>query len=161
MMNLYRLLFVGFLVISGCASVDSSMQADMPKGSIKLSANVDGSGKSCILGIKETTGWQDFELGDTNCSNDEARYFALDNVPSATQIRFDGIPCKSDRNQWSFKIKTIVQPTTTRRINLRELQTAVLGSIVVRGVMYIENNRPGEYNDGKLSCVKVLRSALP
>lgn len=161
MMSLYRLLFVGFMVIAGCADTNSSVQADMPKGVIKLSANQDGSGKSCALEIKEITGPQYFHMADTSCKSDEARFFMLENVPSATEIRFDNYGCPEGDTGWYFKIKTIVHPTTTRRVNLRELQGSAVGSIVVKGVVLIDEHDGDKYSDGKLSCVVVWRSAQP
>ncbi|WP_157061555.1 hypothetical protein [Pseudomonas sp. P97.38] len=160
-MDFFKVLVIGFIFLSGCTGNNSSMQADMPKGVIKLSANEDGGGKSCALEIKETTEAQYFNMGGTSCTNDEARYFMLENVPSATVIRFDDKKCDDSGHNWYFKIKTIVHPTTTRRINLRELKDALDGSIVVKGVMLVEKNEPDEYGDGKLSCVVVWRSALP
>ncbi|WP_413792215.1 MULTISPECIES: hypothetical protein [unclassified Pseudomonas] len=160
-MNISKVILIGLMVIAGCVDAASSMNADMPNGSIKLSANEDGGGKSCVLKIKETTEAQYFSLADTGCTNDEARYFALDNVPSATLIRFDDIRCNQTDHNWYFKIKTIVHPTSTRRINLRELQGAATGSIIVKGVVLVERKYPGDYQDGKLSCVVVWRSAQP
>lgn len=159
-MNISKMLFIGFIVISGCVS-NSIMAADMPEGSIKLSAEADGGGKSCVLKIRETSAMQIFKMKDTTCTNDEARYFALDNVPSATRIRFDGAPCGTHRDQFAFLIKTIIHPISTRRINLRELKDSTEGSIVVAGVVLVEKKYESDYGDGKLSCVLVWRSATP
>ncbi|WP_434703515.1 hypothetical protein J3P85_21830 [Pseudomonas sp. Z1-12] len=160
-MNISKMLVIGFMVISGCIDASSIMAANMPQGLIRLSANADGGGKSCTLTIKEQVEPQYFSMKDTSCTNDEARYFVLDNVPSATQIRFDGAPCSFGHHEWYFKIKTIVHPTTTIRMNLRQLKDAPDGSIVVKGVVMLEKEKPGDYSDGKLSCVVVWRSAVP
>lgn len=161
MMNISKMLVIGFMVISGCIDANSIMAENMPQGSIKLSANADGGGKSCTLIIKETSVVQNFRMENTPCTNDEARYFALENVPSATQIRFDDSPCDKYHDQYMFTIKTIVHPTETRRINLRELRDARVDSIIVKGVKLVKKDNEGGFNDGKLSCVKVWRSALP
>ncbi|MBO1539981.1 hypothetical protein [Pseudomonas sp. OA65] len=159
-MSISKMIFVGFMAVFGCLG-NSIMAADMPQGIIKLSANEDGGGKSCALIIREGTAVQNFYMGNTACANDEARYFALENVPSATLIRFDDSPCDKYADQYMFTIKTIVHPTETRRIGLRELKDARVDSIIVRGVQLVKKENEGGFQDGKLSCVKVWRSALP
>ncbi|WP_212799387.1 hypothetical protein [Pseudomonas sp. St316] len=158
-MNISKVIFIGFMLIAGCVDINSSMQADMPTGVIKLSADEDGGGKSCALTISNTApDPQRFNMASTSCKNDEARYFALENMPSTTRIRFDNKQCNEAGHDWYFLIKTIVHPTTTRRINLRELKDSAEGSIIVRGVMLVEKNLASEYQDGKLSCVVVWRA---
>jgi len=160
-MNISKMLVIGFWVISGCVEANSTMAVDMPRGIIKLAENSDGSGKSCTLDIQETSAAQYFPMRDTSCGNDNATFFKLENVPSATQIRFDGAPCHFGNHEWYFRVKTIIHPTETIWVNLEDLRGLPLLSVVVKGVLLETRNKPDNYSKGKLSCVVVWRSELP
>ncbi|MGN8276985.1 hypothetical protein [Pseudomonas sp. SMN5] len=159
MMNFSRILFIAFMVVAGCADTSSPMQADMPKGYIRFSEKPDGGGDGCTLPTNVTTY---YNMQYHGCKNDQMTYIQLDNVPSATQIRFDSEKCDTDTDRWYFKIKTIVHPTTTRWIDLHEFASAAEGSIVVKGVVLLEKKtNTSEPIKGKLSCVRTWPSALP
>ncbi|MBT2341825.1 MULTISPECIES: hypothetical protein [Pseudomonas] len=158
-MNLSRILFIGFMVISGCADTPSSMQEDMPKGVIRFSEKPEGGGDACSLPTDVHTY---YNMQYHGCKNDQMTYIQLDNVPSATEIRFDSEKCDTSTDRWYFRIKTIVHPTTTRWIDLHEFASAAVGSVVVRGVVLLEKKTDtSEPIKGKLSCVRTRPSGLP
>ena len=159
MMNLSKIMFVGFMVISGCVGGYSVMAADMPKGYIRFSEKAEGGGDGCSLPTDVQTF---YNMQYHGCKNDQMTYFQLDNVPSATYIRFDSEKCDADKGEWYFRIKTIIHPTTTRWIDLHELASTPEGSIVVRGVVLVEKKIDTSVPiKGKLSCVRTWPSLQP
>lgn len=158
-MNLSKIMFVGLMVISGCLDANSIMAADMPIGTLKLAQNSDGGGDSCSLTTAEDTY---YNMQYHGCKNDQMSYFQLSNVPSATEIQFDSEKCSGGSHRWTYRIKTIVHPTTTRWISFAELKGAQVNDIVVKGVRLISREDDGGVSPtGKLSCVRTKPSPLP
>ncbi|WP_148272472.1 hypothetical protein [Pseudomonas ogarae] len=158
-MNLSKIMFIGFMVVSGCVDANPSVRADMPKGHIKFSEEAEGGGDSCSL---PTDVRAYYSMQYHGCRNDQMTYFQLDNVPSATTINFESERCGGSEHKWYFIIKTIIHPTTTRWIDLRELASAPEGSIAVRGVVLVEKKiDTSEPIKGKLSCVRTWPSLQP
>jgi hypothetical protein len=159
MMNISKMLVIGFMVISGCMDANSIMAADMPQGRIHFSENSDGGGDTCSLpaSVKDF-----YKMQYHGCKNDQMTYFYLDNVASATTIRFESERCEGTTQEWNFEIKTIVHPITTRRISFFELRDAAVGSIVVKGVVLVSKKTDTSVPiKGKLSCVRTTPSAQP
>jgi hypothetical protein len=149
------------------------MAADaMPDGLIKFAGHADGAYKPCSLALK--SGEYIFNAPDDyDCTNDRMNYFQLDTAPSATLITFYNQSLKAEgkcdeasgvsTDGWKYTIKTIKHPTTTRWISINELHLAELDDIIVAGVVLVSKDERGSNDDriDELSCVKVVRSALP
>ncbi|MCP1457447.1 MULTISPECIES: hypothetical protein [Pseudomonas] len=158
-MNLSKVIFVGFVVISSWVGGYSVMAADMPKGVVKFSEREGGTGDSCSLPT-DKDGYYDMQY--YGCKNDQMTYFQLDNVPSATTIRFESERCDGSTQEWNFEIKTIIHPITTRWVNLEELKSIPEGSVAVRGVVLVKKKTNTSVPiKGKLSCVRTKPSAQP
>ena len=159
MMNISTMLVIGFMVISGCIDANSIMAADMPSGTLRLAENSDGSGDSCSLTTKDNTY---YNMEFHGCKNDQMSFFKLDTVPSATEIQFDSEKCSGSTHRWTYTIKTIVHPISTRWISFAELKDAQVDEIVVKGVRLISRQDDGGVSPkGKLSCVKTRPSPQP
>lgn len=103
-----------------------------------------------------------------NCSNDEARWFKLVGVPSATYFTFYDHPsCEYGHNQnFVFKLKTVKNNLTmTEPVSLESLRGVTDGAIVpgAPGVRMESKDLDGGNDQikGKLSCVKITRSPIP
>ena len=126
---------------------------------LKLSRDEDGGGNSCSIPIIR----KDIQLGDDayGCENDDMRWFQLDTVRSATLIVFESEDCDKEGG-WVYKIRTYIDPITTERHSIDNLEGQTEGAILTRGVLvdYIRKHE-GSINKGKLSCVRIYPSELP
>lgn len=165
-MNFIKMLMMGVAIAASLTGAQGLMAADeMPNGSINFAGHEDGSYKPCSLELK--TG--EYLFGDGTCTNDRANYFQLDNAPSATLITLYSeselsrwcSPNSGFKTGWQYKLKTIKHPTTTKWIKIDDLHSRDVGEIVVPGVILeAKYEKDGDRID-ELSCVKVVRSALP
>lgn len=111
--------------------------------------------------------WQD---GDGNnhdpnnpgdCPNDDAYFFSLRNVPSASTIIFSSeVECTLERSQsdWIFELKTTQSNLSTGQILLSGFSGLTNNKPLPppdKGLLMVDNfHRTGNV-DGKLSCIKV------
>ncbi|MFJ4145894.1 hypothetical protein [Pseudomonas sp. NPDC089734] len=103
----------------------------------------------------------DFQNNSLGCGNDDAYAFRLENVPSATFFSFHDTPNCSESGGFSYRFKTIKQPTNmVEALEIEEAGKKPVGAVVVPGVMMISSSTSGQVG-GKLSCVKIERSAVP
>lgn len=157
------LLPVVFITLSSPATA-----ADYDDGTLVLSKKDEVS--SCTIPFK--SGTYDFtsDGGGYGCENDDMYSIALNNVPSATTVLMTDHPsCSKIENQnfW-VEFKTIKQPTNALKnragkpILISDFFTINDGDVLVPGV-----RRTGGYHrnddtiNGKLSCVKIIRSETP
>lgn len=169
-MNFIKMLMMGVAIAASLTGAQGLMAADaMPDGSINFAGHDDGSYKPCTLELK--SGEYIFNAsGDYNCTNDRTNYFQLDGAPSATLITLYSDSDKFLSNcqeqsgidyGWKYTFKTIKHPTTTKWIKIDDLHSKSVGEIVVPGIVLLsKDERTGDRID-ELSCVKVVRSALP
>jgi hypothetical protein len=149
------------LIISG--GYAPPVAAEGPDGALVIlnKRNADGTYPvNCSIPfVTSTINFQDNSLG---CENDDAYAFRLENVPSATFFSFyDNPACTYETGNFAFRLKTIKQPTTMKDgLDLEEAGLKPVGAVVVPGVMMI-SSRIDEQVGGKLSCVKIERSAVP
>jgi hypothetical protein len=97
--------------------------------------------------------------------NDEAEFFKLVNAPSATVISFHDSPkCedKADQNFYMY-LKTVKKNVTFEKpLELRVvIETPVDDVIQGSGGVRMEKKLQNGQVHGKLSCVKIKRSAVP
>jgi len=131
-------------------------------GTLVLS-KTDGSA-SCTIPFK--TGIYDFSNngGGFGCANDDKSELDLKGVPSATTVYlYDTPDCndKKDQNYW-IEFKTIKQPTNVTQLKFSKFFDKGNEEVVVPGVMRVDAyHRNDDSIDGKLSCVKIIRSTMP
>ncbi|MBX8577891.1 hypothetical protein [Pseudomonas cichorii] len=140
----------------------SSVHAAEPDGQLVILNKKNSDGTYPInCSIPFVTSTINFQDNSLNCKNDDAYGFRLENVPSATFFSFHDSPSCMDHENFSFRFKTIKQPTNMEEgIDIEEAGKKPVGSVVVPGVMVIFS-RASEQVGGKLSCVKIERSAVP
>ncbi|MHA6196307.1 hypothetical protein ACX3YG_18275 [Pseudomonas wadenswilerensis] len=127
----------------------------------------------CILPIE--SGIYDFK-DIAECVNDEARFFRVVNAPSATYIRLDDHPsCDEDHDDdpenghnqnFIFIFKVVKNHATMEQpISFSQLSGTAEGQIIQGAPgLRMEFNYIDKDNNqinGKLSCVKITRSAVP
>jgi hypothetical protein len=152
-------LMVAFMSFGGYAPL---LQASGADGLLVIlnKRNADGT-YPINCSIPFVTSTIDFQNNSLGCVNDDAYAFRLENVPSATFFSFHDAPGCSDSGNFSIRLKTIKQPTNMEQgFELEEAGGKPEGSVVVPGVMLI-SSRVIEQVGGKLSCVKIERSAVP
>jgi hypothetical protein len=171
-MKFLKVLVMSVVCTASLIGAQRLMAADaMPNGLLRLAGHDNGEYFPCSLDVK--TGHYPFNIEGALCINDRMNYFQLDSAPSATSITLYKHSIKSrgicnegsgvTEKGWQYTFKTIKHPTTTRWININELHLARVGDIVVPGVMLTAKHEKGTGDDRKdeLSCVKIVRSALP
>lgn len=160
-MRFSKLFAAGLMLVTGFIHATWALAGELadkvayPDGVIKLFENPDGGGDSCSIAFK--TG--KYEMSSTgNCKNDQYTYFQLDNVPSATRFKLYSEGDCNKHPDWSYTMRTIVQPTTTAIISILDVSNSAEGSIVSRGVRLDKSYFHHGEIKGKLSCVMVCRS---
>lgn len=114
---------------------------------------------TCSLPFINTT--LDFTSPSSNCENDTVYSFKLERVPSATVFSFYDAPDCSESGNFAFRFKTVKHPTTMLKAEkLDDLGKKEVGTVVTPGVLLISSTYR-EQVEGKLSCVKIERSAVP
>lgn len=114
---------------------------------------------NCVIPF--VTSQIDFQDDSFGCTNDEAYAFKLENVPSATYFLFSDSPSCTDSGNFYYRFKTIKQPThMDQGMEIEVAGRKEEGSVAVPGVMVIASKTTGQVG-GKLSCVKIERSAVP
>lgn len=101
----------------------------------------------------------------SECINDDAYYFQLNNVPSATTFGlYDDEECEENESQnFYFVMKTMKHNLTMEdRVLIENLIQYPTGQIVpgAPGVR-LEKKFADEKISGKLTCVKITRSEIP
>jgi hypothetical protein len=164
MMNVFKLFAVGVMLAVSGLNAQGVLATALPDGVLRFAENSDGSGDSCAVPFVTST-WDfrhDDGDGEPNCTNDQMSYFKLDNVSSATNFTLDSERCAGEEERWSYTLNTYIQPVTSRWVAISELVGLVKDDIVVRGVRVVRAYNTGEVSTkGKLSCVRIKRSALP
>lgn len=101
----------------------------------------------------------------SECINDDAYYFQLNNVPSATVFGlYDGGECQENTNQnFYFVMKTMKNNLTMEKpILIADLILFQTGHIVPGSAgVRLEKKFADEKISGKLTCVKIKRSDTP
>ena len=96
-----------------------------------------------------------------NCPNDDAYYFSLRNVPSASTITFSSeAACTLDKSQsdWIFKLKTTQSNLSTGQIRLSGFSGLTNNKPLPppdKGLLMVDNYHRSGNVDGKLSCIKI------
>ncbi|MBI6852474.1 hypothetical protein YA0002_06825 [Pseudomonas cichorii] len=149
-------------VCVGLSGHVSFLQAAEPDGQLVILNKKNADGTYPInCSIPFITSTIDFQNNSLGCENDEAYGFRLENVPSATFFSFHDSPLCMDNENFSFRFKTIKQPTNMDAgLDIEEAGKKPPGSVVVPGVMLIFS-KVDEQVGGKLSCVKIERSTVP
>ena len=123
--------------------------------------NNDGTYPNINCTLPFVTSTIDFQNNSQGCVNDEAYAFKLENVPSATFFTFSDSPSCSESGGFYYRFKTIKRPTTMELpMDIEEAGQKAIGSVVTPGVLLIASSTTGQVG-GKLSCVKIERSAVP
>ncbi|MGY2339997.1 hypothetical protein ACW9HW_12230 [Pseudomonas sp. SDO5532_S415] len=156
-MKFFKKITVGLMVLAGSIHMGwawgESKTTESSTATIEFAAESDGGGKNCSFYVRDRE--QDFS--GTPCGNDQASYFRLLNVPSATEIwLYDKPGCS--RADWFFGMKTIVHPISTIWISTESLRDMKEGDVVKKGLQMIENGNDGDQIRGKLSCMKIVMS---
>ncbi|RMQ50648.1 hypothetical protein ALQ04_04527 [Pseudomonas cichorii] len=158
----------GFLPFSLAMAVCLSLIACMPfmavqaaDGDLIILNKKEANDYPVNCGIPFVTSVINFQNNSLGCKNDDAYAFRLENVPSATFFSFYDSPDCTDKGGFSYRFKTIKQPTNmTVGMDIEEAGKKTEGSVVVPGVMLISSSTTGQVG-GKLSCVRIERSAVP
>jgi len=143
----------------GACSVTKEKGAAEIEGSIKLAAQPDGSGDNC--GLPHRVGENSYKLDNTDpfyCRRDRLNYFRLENFRSATEFSLEDDYCDDNSSQWSFKLRTYIEPVSTGWISIASLKAANEGEIVTRGVILVEKMVKGGDQIDELSCVRIWGS---
>ncbi|NBA97402.1 hypothetical protein [Pseudomonas sp. R5(2019)] len=159
--RLWRLLSVILLV--GWLGVGTVSAEIYPDGSIAF-FNKEGDQKCSIPFVSGFRALHAIQ----GCSDNQAYYFGLSSVPSATRFflcseRLD-LPVDGKNNclnqfDWKYTLKTTRVITTTDKIRISDLTNKAPGTVVVPGVVVVKIEHNGGNIDGKLSAVKIFRSA--
>jgi hypothetical protein len=168
-MNFIKMLMMGVAITASLTGAQGLMAADeMPNGSINIAGHEDGAYKPCSVPLMRTYDYT--FLTDIPCVNDRGNYFQVDNAPSATLITFYSDVNRSERRchensgthfGWQYTLKTIKHPTTTKWIKIDDLHSRDVGEIVVPGIVLVAKLEVSGDRIDELSCVRVVRSALP
>ncbi|MBD8495638.1 hypothetical protein [Pseudomonas syringae] len=111
--------------------------------------------ENCRFNFKDEN--VNFQKDDYDCSNDEAYFFKLENVPSASYVSFfDDPDCDVGDGNFDFKVKTIRNPTTMQHpYSLKTAHGQAEGTILDPGGVRLDSKNGNEQVEGKLSCVKM------
>lgn len=95
------------------------------------------------------------------CPNDDAYYFSLRNVPSASTISFSSeAACTLEKSQsdWIFELKTTQSNLSTGQIRLSGFSGLTNNKPLPppdKGLLMVDNFHRSGNVDGKLSCIKI------
>ncbi|WP_122222959.1 hypothetical protein [Pseudomonas syringae group genomosp. 3] len=155
---------LGCLALASLASCTQPATEKQPSGRadpvrrIYFEERPDGSGSRCDFEAKTVTVSMD---GDPyGCEDDEMRFIRLDNVRSAVFIELRSRKCGQDGG-WAVILRTIKDPVTTKEINIHDLKSTPVGSIITPGVLLQDAYDDGDSSQGKLTCVIVTTSPQP
>lgn len=155
--------FFGFIVFTGFLGGLACVQvaAEEYEGSLILYDQPEnGLYTKIVCTIPFVSGTINFH-DSPDCENDKAYGFKLEKVPSATFFGFYDDPDCSGSGNFAFRFKTVKHPTTMETpMGIEEAGKKEVGSVVTPGVMLISTSDRGQVG-GKLSCVKIERSAVP
>lgn len=140
-------------VFMGTLAMPSSAQG--PDGVLHL---YDGDSLVCSLPfINSTVNFR----ADARCDNDRVKEFKLEGVPSATFFAFYDDPDCTESGNFAFRFKTVKHYFTMPfAMNIGVAGKKEVGTVVTPGVLLISSTWR-EQVDGKLSCVRIERSAVP
>ena len=123
--------------------------------------NNDGTYPNINCTLPFVTSTIDFQKNSEGCKNDQAYAFKLENVPSATFFTLSDSPDCYESGGFYYRFKTVKHPTTMEApMEIEDAGQKAVGSVVTPGVLLIASTTTGQV-DGKLSCVKIERSAVP
>jgi len=121
----------------------------------------DGSYPNINCTLPFVSSQVDFQDNSHGCRNDDAYAFKLEEVPSATFFTLTDSPDCTETGNFYYRFKTIKHPTTMEvPMDIETAGQKAVGSVVVPGVLLIASRTAGQVG-GKLSCVKIERSAVP
>ncbi|WP_109513593.1 hypothetical protein [Pseudomonas ovata] len=164
---------VASLVLGGCKSpvygaesgeATRPVSRETPVGQVIIYDKQQDNGEfkeNCRFNFK--TERVDFQDGDHNCTNDNAYFFKLENVPSASHVSFfDDPDCDVDEGNFDFNVKTIRNPTTMQHpYSLKTAHGQEVGTILDPGGVRLFSKHGDEQVEGKLSCVRMELSPTP
>lgn len=150
------------IFFSFSSTVWSVQAAEIKDGTIVLSDKNDSN--SCTIPFVTGT-YNLLENGAGHgCENDTLSMIGLNNVPSATTVFLSDTPdCnkKDGQNYW-VEFKTIKQPTNVKGLLISKFFDKSNGDVIAPGIRRVDAyHRNDDSFDGKLSCVKITRSAIP
>jgi len=121
----------------------------------------DGSYTKIVCTIPFVTSTIDFQDNSLGCDNDVAHAFQLKLVASATYFTFTDDPDCDNSGNFYYRFKTIKHPTDMEKpMEIEAAGRTPVGSVATPGVLVIASTTTGQVH-GKLSCVKIERSAVP
>ncbi|AHG43538.1 hypothetical protein N018_09705 [Pseudomonas syringae CC1557] len=158
-----KLKIAGGLLLAAFAGYLSFFLSQEYEGQIviynKKDANNTYPSINCTLPF--ITSEVNFQNNSEGCVNDDAYAFKLEEVPSATFFTFTDAPDCSDSGGFYYRFKTIQHPTTmTEPMDIGTAGQKAVDSVVTPGVLLVASKTTGQVG-GKLSCVKIERSAVP
>jgi hypothetical protein len=133
---------------------------DLERGILYLYTSLAGDSKSCQIPI--INGKHNFN--SHNCDNDQYSYFKLEYAPSATLISFDDNPNCSRTENFYAEIKVSKNLATMETPVPLELLLSTAEGQVAPGTfsrVMKRYRKPDSDIQGKLSCVEIIRSAVP
>ncbi|MGF6330656.1 hypothetical protein ABH909_003534 [Pseudomonas sp. BS3782 TE3695] len=177
--SLFRLTACACLALYGASSAVSASSENSPIPETKATYgdiiffNSKGE-KKCTLSIPETKDFFDFSQSGQSCENNLMASFTLENVPSATFIRFfENENCSDAQTNDNFFIhlKTVKQPTDwgtpptppTPTMNFNDFKKREAGDLIPNRYIRVERQWEGsdvanEDWDERISCVYIERS---
>ncbi|WP_153784832.1 hypothetical protein [Pseudomonas sp. EMN2] len=99
-------------------------------------------------------------LKNTNCKNDQVRYFRFVNVPSPTTVAFQNDD-DCDGTSWELRVEAIKHPITSYWKSLQDIRTTATGGLVTIGVRKVHDNENPDQIPGKLSCMQIWPPESP
>lgn len=158
-----------FYAVSSVAATPPAPKEEENYGKIHFS---DSEGKDvCVIPVPEVSEQTNFDSSGSDCENNRATNFWLENVDSATLINFyENEACSDNQTDenFYFKLKTVKQPThwsenpiPMRIDNLRAYKSPgelIKGKYVRVEESFVGTDLLGEDLDERLSCVSIERS---
>jgi hypothetical protein len=156
------LLYAAFVSYSPAASKpQQEYQEYIGQVTLYDKKNNDGSYTKVVCTIPFVTSTINFQDNSLGCVNDETYAFILQKVDSATYFTFTDEPDCSDKGGFYYRFKTIKHPTDMEKpMEIEAAGRIPVGSVATPGVLVIASETSGQVG-GKLSCVKIERSAVP
>ncbi|KTB76989.1 hypothetical protein [Pseudomonas syringae] len=158
-----KLNMAGWLLLAAFAGHSSVLLSEEYEGQIVIynKKGADGTYQQINCTLPFVTSEVNFQDNSEGCVNDDAYAFKLDKVPSATVFTFTDAPDCSESGAFYYRFKTVEHPTTMELpMDIEIAGQETVGSVVTPGVLLVASTTTGQVG-GKLSCVKIVRSAVP
>ncbi|NQD78224.1 hypothetical protein [Pseudomonas sp. CM27] len=135
-------------------------QPNLPKQlnpRIEFAQKMDGEqmpgGRQCSIGIPES-GHKLNKMSDTVCKNDVVTFFRFVDVPSTTNVHLSSERSCSG-GDWTFGVRAIKHPTTSKWVDIRNLVDVKEGTIIQPGLIKSHDRYSSGNIEGELSCAVV------